>query len=357
MPAAPAELALELTPRQRVDVIDLRSRLAGEHGELLGRYRRALYCSHHTTAGFLPRQLLARLGHSDARIGSLLAALGRVFPPGAAYAHDNLDRRTELSAEQRQAEPRNADSHLAFIRSGLAHCVTYRTQPASPVYWIDLDGISEQGARRRQATVLAYDREEVVGVTELEVPVSRHPIDSVNLCAPALGLVERLQSEIREQGIAKGRLDLALEAEEDGSALTVNEYETLLMQHDLSEVLRDPLRFMAEKSRNALRDPLAVPQKAWNYAKYDLVHLWNELIDATGLSESFLERLLARVMARPASRLFGMKRAVSLLVSDGRDGRGWGSIVQGTYQSPILIQWQRPPSGVRRLRVRLVRFL
>ncbi len=357
MAAAPSELTLELTPRRRVDVIDLRARLAGEYGELLGAYRRALYCSHHTTAGFLPRQLLARLGHSDARIGSLLRALGRVFPPGAAYQHDDLDRRAELSAEQREVEPRNGDSHLAFIRSGLAHCVTYRTEPPSPVYWIDLDGVSERGVRRRQATVLAYDRSEVVGETPLEIPVSRHPIDSVNLCAPALGLVERLQAEIRKHGVTKGRVDLALESEEDGTALTVNEYETLLMQHDLSEVLHDPLRFMAEKGRNALRHPLAVPHKAWNYAKYDLVHVWNELIEATGLSESFLERLLARVMATPASRLFGMKRAVSLLVSDGGADRGWGSIVRGTYQSPILVQWRKSGRGARQLRARLVRFL
>jgi thiamine phosphate synthase YjbQ (UPF0047 family) len=354
---SPAELALELTPRRRVDLIDLRSLVAQAHGDLLGRYARALYCSHHTTAGFLPRQLLARLDHSSERVGSLLAALGRVFPQGAGYRHDDLDRRPELSAAQREVEPRNADSHLAFMRAGLAHCVTHPTLPASPVYWIDLDGVSEQGARRRLATVLAYDRDEVVAETELEVPVSSHPIDSVNLRDAGLGLVERLQEEVRRRGVAKGRLDLTLGAEERDAALTVNEYETLLMQHDLSEVLRDPLRFMAEKGRHALRDPLAVPHKAWSYAKYDLVHVWNELIEATGLAESFLEGLLARVMATPASRLFGMRRAVSLLVSDGDSGRGWGSIVQGTYQSPILVQWRKSARGTRLLRARLSRLL
>ena len=35
-----------------------------------------------------------------------------------------------------------------------------------------------------------------------------------------------------------------------------------------------------------------------------------------------------------------MKRAVSLLVSD-RDSDGRGAIVEGTYQSPILVQWRR----------------
>ena len=31
---------------------------------------------------------------------------------------------------------------------------------------------------------------------------------------------------------------------DDQAGLTVNEYETLLMKHDLVDVLRDPLRFM-----------------------------------------------------------------------------------------------------------------
>ena len=35
-----------------------------------------------------------------------------------------------------------------------------------------------------------------------------------------------------------------------------------------------------------------------------------------------------------------MKRAVSLLVSD-RQSPGVGAIVEGTYQSPILVQWHR----------------
>ena len=53
--------------------------------------------------------------------------------------------------------------------------------------------------------------------------------------------------------------------------MTINEYETLLMQHDLAEVLRNPLKFAAQKARHAWSDPLAVPVKAMEYAKYDLV--------------------------------------------------------------------------------------
>ena len=35
-----------------------------------------------------------------------------------------------------------------------------------------------------------------------------------------------------------------------------------------------------------------------------------------------------------------MKRSVSLLVPD-RQSPGTGAIVEGTYQSPILVQWHR----------------
>jgi hypothetical protein len=46
-----------------------------------------------------------------------------------------------------------------------------------------------------------------------------------------------------------------------------------------------------------------------------------------------------------------MKRAVSLLVAD--EGNGEGSLVEGTYQSTILVQWHRAPHGTRTIDVTL----
>jgi hypothetical protein len=51
-----------------------------------------------------------------------------------------------------------------------------------------------------------------------------------------------------------------------------------------------------------------------------------------------------------------MKRSVSLFVSD-RDSAGDGKIVEGTYQSPILVQWQRGSHYSRALDVTLTRFV
>ena len=61
MAAIPVEVTLELTPRARFDIIDVRERLRTAHGDLLDVYPRHLYHSFHTTAGYLEQSLAARL--------------------------------------------------------------------------------------------------------------------------------------------------------------------------------------------------------------------------------------------------------------------------------------------------------
>jgi hypothetical protein len=199
--------------------------------------------------------------------------------------------------------------------------------------------------RRRLTRLIAFTRERLVNSTRIEVPVSEHPIDSINLKDPRLGIYAQLAEFVRDAGVAKGRLRVSLDPTERHSALTVNEYETLLMRHDLAEVLRNPLRFVAEKSRHALANPLAVPAKTLGYAKYDMVRVLNRGLDALGLRGSIIEKAMARTLAVPASRFFRMQRSVSLLLSADKDGQP--SIVEGTYQSPILVQWQNAPRQTR----------
>ena len=94
------------------------------------------------------------------------------------------------------------------------------------------------------------------------------------------------------------------------------------------------------------RIPRSVPTKTLGYAKYDLVRAFNEVVEALGLSESMLERVLAKAIAVPASRFLRMKRGVNLLISD-RQASGHGRIVEGTYQSTILVQWRAVAGRVR----------
>lgn len=348
MPGKPIDVTLELAPKARFDVVELRTRFADEH-QALSAFPHCLYWSSHTTAGFLDRSLAARL--SPQHIPTYLEAFRTFFPEGAGYEHDRLDRRDDLDPAQRAVEPKNADSHLAFIASGLRSCVKHPNRDGEAVCFVDLDGVVDGRPRKRLARMIGFRIERIVATTRIEVPVSAHPIDSINLKDPRLGLYEQIASFVTQAGVEKGRLRIDLDPLERHSALTVNEFETLLMKYDLADVLRNPVRFAAEKYRHAVANPRAVPGKALGYAKYDFVRVMNMGLDTLGLRGSLIEKVIARTMAVPAARFFRMRRSVSLLVSERPDGTT--GLLEGTYQSPILVQWQRAPREARSLNITL----
>ena len=351
MAQGPLDLTLELAPRARFDVVELRSRLSAEDRDALAPYPTCLYWSAHTTAGFLDRSLITRLG--PARVSTYVDALRRIFPEGAGYEHDRMERRQDLDAAQRAVEPRNADSHLAFIAGGLRPCVTHPNRPGETVCFVELDGINDGRPRRRLTRVIGFRHEAIVAQTRLDVPMSRHPIESVNLKDPRLGIYDRLADFVARAGVGTGRLLLALDPGERHAALTVNEFETLLMKYDLAAVLREPLRFMAVQYRSVLANPRALPGKAIGYAQYDLVRVLNSGLDTLGLQGSIVEKVLARTLAVPAARFFRIGRSVHLLVAEREDGRR--GFVEGQYQSPILVQWQKSPRPARVLHATLTR--
>jgi hypothetical protein len=73
------------------------------------------------------------------------------------------------------------------------------------------------------------------------------------------------------------------------------------------------------------------------------------------MSHSLLGRGIQKVLASQASRALQMKRTVRFMVADAEQ-TGRGSLVQGMYQSPILVQWNRAESQKRRLEVTFYRF-
>lgn len=355
MEVLPTQITLELKPQARFDVINVAQKINQEFGDLLSRYKKSLYCSFHTTAGYLEQSLCAQLHYRQEHLSPFIASFQRLFPPEADYRHDQLQLRTELSEEQRQCEPKNADSHLVFMSSGMKNCVTYENKPGMPVYFIDLDGVNGQECRSRSTAILGFNHEEVIHQSRLAVPISRHPIDSVSLNDPRNGIFEQLEDLVQRLDIRNGRIDIALDAKENDTGLTVNEYETLLMKHDLAEVLGNPLKFMAQKGKHALAAPQLIPGKTLNYAKYDLVHIFNELMDAFGVSETVIEKFLSIFIRLPASHFLSFKRQISLLIAD-IDGSGHGKIVFGKYQSPILVQWEPAKRQTRRLNISISAF-
>ena len=355
MSAQPREMLLHLTPSARFDLIDVAGRIRAQHGDVFTTYKKTLCCSFHTTAGYLDQPFCAALDYSEKRLRQFLLIFQKLFPPNAGYFHDCMHLRTELSASAKAQEPANADSHLTFISAGLQNCVTYTNAGHVPIYFIDLDGISPHAHRTRRTTMLLYNQETVAYRGTFAIPTqTAHPIDAFNLHDPQYGLFAHLQHVIEVSGIEHGRIDIRLAPRERHVGLTVNEYETMLMRNDLPDVLRDPLRYMLRHSKALLANPTAIPAKVRDYALYDLIHLYNEVMDNVQIGRALLERGLS-FLSGPAARLFRVKRGIQLFIA-GRGAAGQERIMRGTYQSPILIQYQQAEQGVRRLEITLWAF-
>jgi len=355
MSAQPREILLHLTPRSRFDLIDVAASVRAQHCDVFTTYRKTLCCSFHTTAGYLDQPFCAALDYSEKRLRQFLLIFQKLFPPNAGYFHDCMRLRTELSPSAKAQEPANADSHLTFISAGLQNCVTYANKVQVPIYFIDLDGLSPHARRTRRTTMLLYNQETVAYRGTFAIPTRpAHPIDAFNLRDPQYGLFAHLQHLIEVYGIEHGRIDIRLAPRERHVGLTVNEYETMLMCNDLPEVLRDPLRYMLRHSKALLANPAAIPAKMRDYAIYDLIHLYNEVMDNVQIGRTLIERGLS-FLSGPASRLFRLKRCIQLFIS-GHGEAGQERIIQGIYQSPILIQYQQAEQGVRGLEITLWAF-
>ncbi|TVR63286.1 MAG: hypothetical protein EA422_09725 [Gemmatimonadales bacterium] len=330
---SPRAFSIKIRSSRRPEVTDLRAELeAREDVPELSRFARLLCVSYHTTAGFMDPPLRRRLAGEPDRVQRFLDALAGIFPPHAGYHHDRLELRDELSEEQKVREPLNADAHLSFIGGGFTNCAVYRSDSVEPLWFVDFDGaytdsLNEPVRRVRHATVVGYESEEVVDSIELEVDAAREH-RAVRLRQDDACLTRRLTEIVRSHGIRYGRVDLSLASAEKDSGITVNEFEALLMERDLKEILDEPLRYALDESQL---------QRA---------------MGALGVSPERHDPLLARALQATPARLLRVRREVSLAVLPGGDG---GQVVQGTYQSPILLQWGRNGTGVRRLRADIVR--
>jgi hypothetical protein len=167
-----------------------------------------------------------------------------------------------------------------------------------------------------------------------------------------LGLLDLIDDLIRQAGVEHARVELVLDSSERHVGLTVNEYETLLIQNDLLDVLKNPLRFARQKGRHMVEDPFAIPAKTLSYAQYDAVQILNSLMEALRLDQSSFERLVARVMSLPA-RCFFRSRRVSFLAKHSPERNG-SRLIRGKYQSPILVQWKAAECQTRRIGLRLI---
>ena len=56
--------------------------------------------------------------------------------------------------------------------------------------------------RRRLTSIVGFTREREVARLRIDVPVSDHPVDSVNLKDPKLGIYEQIVALVKAQGVA-----------------------------------------------------------------------------------------------------------------------------------------------------------
>ena len=201
----PTEVRLTLAPQRRFEAIDVNTRIAERGGRraAAAQARAVLLVAHdrrlsraEPVGAAAPRRGSARRSSSGSFHARLSA--GRRVPPRSDGAADRADRRAEGSrAAQRRFAP-----HLHRRRPAqLRHL---RTRPDAPVYFIDLDGAYKATRRTRTTAVVAYDQERVVLRTPVIIPVSKHPIDSVNLADPRIGLLEQV-NELLAQTRARAR--------------------------------------------------------------------------------------------------------------------------------------------------------
>ena len=358
MAASPSEFALELTPRARVDVFDVRAEVSSRYGDALSPYPRALCCSFHTTAGYLDRGVAARLNQGPDGVMPYIDVFRTMFPEGAGYEHDKIERRTELSPAQRPQEPLNADSHLAFMAG--------RPQ--------DLRGVSESarasrcrssistacmpaGPRTRHTSVIGYSAEEAVA-TGAHRRSGFGP--QCRIGEPEGSASRRLRAVRRSRASARRGQGAHPPFTGARRAACGPDRQRVRDAPDASRPVGSAARSAAvhggkggAHARQSARD-----SRAGRSTTRSTISCASSIASLTrwGCGQSRVENVLSRAIAMPASRFLRMKRSVSLLVSD-RDAAAKAAIVEGTYQSPILVQWHRGNGRMRVLDVTVTRFM
>ena len=355
MSIEPSRIILELIPKARFSITDVFEKITEQYGCLLQNYQRLMFCSLHTTAGYLEEGFCAKIGYNEGRLRQFIRSFQKIFPQNAGYFHDRLELRDELGESQKKREPLNADSHLTFIGAGLENCVVRVNEANSPVYFVDLDGVYGKQRRNRRTIILAYNRQELVYRGNFCVPVTEgHSINSFNLKDTKYGLFPYLHDLLFSYGVGNGLIEIRLGGEEHHAALTVNEYETLLMRNDLPNAIRDPLHYMIGRGKNLIQNPASIPAKTRGYAVYDLIHFYNEIMNSLQIGRPVFEKIFPYLSAS-ASRVFRLKRHIRFMVS-GADKSQAGHVIQGRYQNPILLQYKRPAKDFRVLEIKVWKF-
>jgi len=82
----PVEVNLSVRPKQRYELIDVTALAREQAGDIFAQFRKSVFCSLHTTAGYLEQGMCARLGHSSTQLDPFIRLFQR------AVDHPQLDQ-------------------------------------------------------------------------------------------------------------------------------------------------------------------------------------------------------------------------------------------------------------------------
>ena len=125
----------------------------------LDPFPRCLYHSFHTTAGYLEQGLASRLTKQCAGDGPYVEVFRQLFPEGAGYEHDQLERRHELTrASARSSRATRIRTSRSSPLVSARACRTSTVRPsrcASSISTACTDG----RPRRRLTSIVGFTRE------------------------------------------------------------------------------------------------------------------------------------------------------------------------------------------------------
>ena len=346
MPAPPRVVPVSLHPQQRVQAMDVNASLQQSGADLLQTHAQVLYFAHHTTAGFV--EPLPENPFPDQRaVRDHVEPFRTLFPFGADYKHDEMDRRRELSPQQRECEPRNADAHLVYIGAGLTPCASYPAAPDRPVYLLDLDGVNQDTGRQRlrRVTALGFTTEQQVSSASISVPSQR--ATSVGLRDPRFGLFDTLYAHLARHEVQYGRIRLQVSST-TGAALTVNEYEPLLMEQDLERALQSPRCFQRENATvySNSHSNSHEHQSASGGNRHTSAPIKQPFASGRPPRPATASGVDSNSRGDSNHALLDLRDYVDLMVVPDEQNQQ-GRIVQGRYQSPILLRSASAPATVQ----------
>ena len=276
-----------------------------------------------------------------------LPARRRVSPRPDGAAHRAERRAEDGRAAQRRLAPDLHRRRAAQLCHLSRRARTRRS--TSSISTADLRG----DAAQRTTTVLAYDDERVVLQTSVSVPVSKHPIDSVNLADPRLGLLDQVNELLARSGLERAR-STCVEPERTQRRPHRQRIRNAADAHDLIGRAQEPAALREDQGAQHPRRSARHPRQDAQLREIRR-RARAELADGGARPRPVVVRAAVREGDGGAGAALHAVATGQLPRRSATAVTARARVLRGTYQSPILVQWQPAVGQARRLDISIVK--